>query len=337
MRPLRKISMPFSRPAPARLGAAVVLALALAVPATATAQSYPIKTIRIISPFSPGSPPDATARLIAQQLASRLGQSVTVENRPGAGSTIATRAGATAEPDGYTLLQVNASLAYASVLYPNPGYDPLKSFSPVAPLASWSLLLVVPAGMPADTIPDFIAHAKANPGGVNIGFPLGTPPHVLAEMLKSATGAPLNGVPYRQVSQLIADLVAGRVQALFSIAPGVVSLVKQGKLKALAYTGVARHPALPQVPTVIESGLPELALNPSDWVGIVAPAGTPPEAIKTLNAAINASLASPEVKTAFAKLGWETKIATPQEFATFLAAEAKKWPPLVKKAGLKPN
>lgn len=326
-----------SRIARARLGAAFILSLALIVPAAATAQPYPTKPIRIISPFSAGSPPDATVRLIAQQLTSRLGQSVTVENRPGAGTTIATRTGAAAKPDGYTLLQVNAALAYASRLYPNPGYDPLKSFTPIAPLASWSLLLVVPANVPVDTIQGFIAYAKANPDRVNIGFPLGTPPHVLAEMLKSVTGAPLNAVPYRQVPQLIADLVAGRVQALFSIAPGVVSLVKEGKLKALAYAGVVRYPALPQVPTVIESGLPQLALDPSDWVGIVAPSGTPSEIVETLNAAINASLASPEMKAALAKLGWEATIATPQEFATFLAAETKKWPPLVKKAGLKPN
>jgi tripartite-type tricarboxylate transporter receptor subunit TctC len=154
-------------------------------------------------------------------------------------------------------------------------------------------------------------------------------------MFKSVSGAPFNSVPYRQVSQLRADLLAGRIHAFFGAGAELVALVQQGKLKALAYSGVTRHPALPQIPTVIESGLPQLAL--SDWVGIVAPTGTPAESIKKLNAAISEAQASPEVQTTFAKLGWDAKIGSSQEFASFLAAEAQKWPPLVKAAGLKPD
>ncbi len=314
---------------------ALVLGIAVgAVPVGgAMAGTYPSKPIQIISPFSAGSAPDALARLVAQRMSERLGQNITVENRPGAGTTIATKAGAGAEPDGYTLLQVNAALAYSPVLYPNPGYDPLKSFAPVAPLASWSHVLAVSASVPAGSLSELIAYAKANPNQLNIGFPLGQPPQVLAELFKLRSGAPLNSVPYRQVSQLMADLLGGRVQLFFGAGSGLVSLIQQGKLKALAYTGVARYPALPQVPTVAEAGLPQLALNPSDWTGILAPAGTPGEAIATLSAAISASLGLPEVQAAIAQQGGEARIAQPQEFAAFLAGEVHKWPPLVRQRG----
>jgi tripartite-type tricarboxylate transporter receptor subunit TctC len=316
---------------------AAMIGLVLIMPAVgAAAQPYPNNPIRIISPFSAGSPPDALGRLVGQKLTERLGQNVTIENRPGAGTTIASRAGASAKPDGYTLLQVASTLAFASVLFPNPGYDPIKSFSPVAGFASWSLLLFVAPDVPASSVQDLIAHAKANPGQINIGAPLGSESHVLAETFKSVTGAPFNIIPYRQFSQLTADLMAGRIHALFNTSPALVSLARDGKLKALAYAGATRSPALPQVPTVTEIGLAQLA-SIQVWLGIVAPAGTPPEAIKTLNTAINQALASSEVQATFAKLGWDAKIATPQEFATFLASEVQKWPRLVKEAGLKPE
>jgi len=185
----------------------------------AAAQSFPTRPIKIISPFSAGSAPDAVARMVGQRLGDRLGQSVAIENRPGGGTTIATKAAAMVEPDGYTLLQANAALAYASVLYPNAGYDPLKSFAPVATLANWSHLLVVPAGVPVGTVSDYIAYARANPGQLNIGFPLGSPPQVLAETLKSSAAAPFNTIPYRQVSQLMADLLSGRIHGFF-LEPG---------------------------------------------------------------------------------------------------------------------
>jgi tripartite-type tricarboxylate transporter receptor subunit TctC len=320
----------------AKFGAGVIGSVLLMLAVGATAQLYPTKPVKIISPFSAGSPPDALGRLVGQKLTERLGQSVIIENRPGGGTTIASRAGASAEPDGYTLLQVASTLAFASVLYPNPGYDPIKSFAPVAGLASWSLLLFVSPDVPASSVQDLIAHAKANPGQVSIGVPLGSESHVLAETFKSVTDAPFNVIPYRQFSQLTADLMAGRIHALFNTSPALVSLVKEGRLKALAYTGATRSPALPQVPTVSEIGLPQLA-SIRVWLGIVAPAGTPPQTIKKLNAAINEALASSDVQATFAKLGWDPKITSPQEFATFLASEVEKWPLLVKEAGLRPD
>jgi tripartite-type tricarboxylate transporter receptor subunit TctC len=301
----------------------------------AAAQPYPAKPIKMISPFSAGAPPDVLGRLIGQKLSERFGYNITIDNRPGAGTTLATRAAAAADPDGYTLLQVNATLAYAPVLYPEPGYDPVKSFAPVATLATWSHFLFIAADVPANTVEELVAFAKLNPGKVNIGHPVGVPPQVLTEIFKTVSGAPFNSVPYRQAAQLRADLLAGRIQAYFSAGADLVAMVQQGKLKALAYTGVGRHPDLPQVPTVIEAGLPQLALNPSDWTGIVAPAGTPPAVIGALSAAINESLHVPEVRANIARQGGTVKLTSPSEFAAFVAAEAKKWPPLVTAARLK--
>src|SRR5215470_7626325 len=194
-----------------KLTLAAILAIASGLNTfdSGAAEAYPTRPIKIIAPFSAGSPPDVLGRLVGQRLAERLGQSIIIENRPGGGTTIATKAGATAEPDGYTLLYVNAALAYSTVLYPNPGYDPLKSFSPVAVPASWSFFLFVSPDVPAGTVQELIAYAKANPGQVNIGFTRGQVPQVVAEMFKTVSGAPFNGVPYRQLPQLTSDLLAG--------------------------------------------------------------------------------------------------------------------------------
>ena len=315
-------------------GAATVLAIVMAAN-DAAAQSYPTKPIKIISPFSAGSPPDAFGRLIAQQLSGNLGQSVIVENRPGAGTTIGTKAGAVADPDGYTLVQVNAALSYGPVLYPNPGYDPLKSFAPVASLATWTHVLVAHPSVEANTLQELIAYAKANPGKLNIGSPLGNPPHVLAEMLRMNTGADFNSVPYRQAPQLVTDLLGGRIQLYFAAGEPLISLIKEGKLKAYAFTGLRRDPGFPSVPTMAEAGLPQLTFTASDWTGLLAPAGTRADVVDKLSAAINESLKSAETKASLVKLGWEGKTGTPAEFAAFLASDAEKWPPIVRASGMK--
>lgn len=323
--------------AAARIAHAVLVALAFSAISIhdAAAQTYPAKPIKIISPFGAGGPPDTLARLVGQKLSERFGISATFENRPGAGTTLATRAAAGADPDGYTLLQVNATLAYASVLYPDPGYDPLKSFAPVATLATWSHFLFVAGDVPANSVEELIKFAKLNPGKVNIGHPVGVPPHVLTGIFKTVSGAPFNIVPYRQAGPLRADMLGGRIQANFSAGAELVELARQGKLKAIAYTGVERHPDLPKVPTVVEAGFPQLAFNPSDWTGIVAPAGTPAGVIGMLNAAINESLLTPEVRANITRQGGAVKLSSPTEFADFIAAEARKWPPLVTTAKLK--
>ena len=301
----------------------------------AAAETFPSRPIRIISPFSAGSPPDAFGRLVAQQMSGKLGQSVVVENRPGAGTTIGIKAGAMADPDGYTLVQVNAALTYGPVLYPSTGYDPVKSFTPVALLASWTHVLVAHPSVSANTLAELIAYAKANPGKLNIGSPLGNPPHVLAEMLRLETGADINDVPYRQTPQLITDLLAARVQLHFAAGEPLVSMIREGKMKAYASTGAARDPGLPDVPTMAEAGLPQMTMSPSDWTGFLAPAGTPHDLVAKLSAAADEAVNSPDVQAMLKKLGWQSRKATPQEFTAFVAADAGKWPHVVKAAGLK--
>ena len=319
------------------LGSAAALAagLGFAAAGSADADTYPTKPIKIISPFSAGSPPDAFGQLIAQQLSASLGQSVVIENRPGAGTTVGTKAGAIADPDGYTLVQVNAALTYAPVMYPNPGYDPVKSFAPVAVLATWTHVLTAHSSVAANNLQELIAYAKANPGKLNMGFPLGNPPHVLSEMLRMETGADFNSIPYRQTPQLVTDFLAGRVQVYFNAGEPMATMIREGKIKAYAVTGASRDAHLPSVPTMAEAGLPKMTVSPSDWTGLLAPAGTPPAVIQKLNVAINEAVKSVETQAALTKLGWGSKLVTPQEFAAFVSADAAKWQPIVKAAGLK--
>jgi tripartite-type tricarboxylate transporter receptor subunit TctC len=321
----------------ARLALAPALALVCGVVAVsgAAAQPYPTKAIKLLLPFGVGSPPDALGRLIGQCLSSRFNQGVAVENRPGAGSTIGTKAAASAAPDGYTLLQVNSAFAYAQELYPNAGYDPITSFTPVAALASWSLLLVVNAELPVRTVQELIDYAKAHPGKVSIGYTLGSPPQVLAEMFKKASGASFNTVSYRQRPQLDADLLGGRIHAFFGAGATLLALIEQNKLRALATTAPARDSALPQVPSIVEAGFPLLAYNPSDWIGIVAPAGTPSVVVNTLNVAIADCLKSPDVRANILRQGAEARVLSPAEFGAFIADEVRKWPPRVRETGLK--
>jgi tripartite-type tricarboxylate transporter receptor subunit TctC len=321
--------------APQLVSSMLVAVGTLAFVASVDAQTFPAKPIRIISPFSAGSPPDAFGRMIAQQLSVKLGQSVFVENRPGAGTTIGIRSAAIADHDGYTLVQVNAAMSYAPVLYPNCGFDPVKSFAPVAYLATWMHVLAAHPSVAANSLQELVAYAKANPGKLNVGSPLGNPPHVLTEMLRMETGADFNDVTYRQNPQLVTDLLAGRLQLYFSAGEPIASMIREGKVKAYAVTGASRDPSLPNVPTMAEAGLPKLTVSPSDWTGLLAPAGTPAAVVATLNAAINDVLASADTSAMLTKLGWEAKIGTPQAFATFVAADTAKWSPIVKAAGLK--
>ena len=301
----------------------------------ATAQVYPTRPIRLIAPFGAGSAPDGTARLLAQHLSDRLGQRVLVDNRPGAGTTIGTKAAANADPDGYTLLLANSTLSYTTVLYPNPGYDPLKSFAPVAGVAEWSHVLAVHTNIPVNTVQELIAYAKTHPGQLNFGFPLLNPPQILSETFKIVTATDINSIPYRGIAQLIPDSLSGRVQLNFLAYSTLLPLIQDGRVRPLAYAGATRSPYLPDVPTMIESGLPQMTFSPGDWTGILAPAGTPIEVISTLNAAINECLGLPDVQAGLTRLGWDAKIVSPSEFAAFLSAEAEKWPPLAKAAGLK--
>lgn len=277
------------------LGAAAIVLALTGEWAAAKAASFPNRTVRIISPFSAGSPPDVFGRLVAQRLSVVLRQNVFIENHPGAGTTLGTKIGALSEPDGYTLIQVNAALTYGQMLYPRATYDPVKSFAPVALLASWTHILVGHPSLAPDNLRDLIAYASARPDTLSIASPAGTPPHLLAHMLRVQTGAQLNDITYRQAPQLVGDLTAGRVQLYFSAGEPVVSMVRQGKLKAFASTGAAREAALPEVPTMAEAGFPNMTVDPSDWTGLLAPAGTPLSVIATVHGAVASALKNPQV------------------------------------------
>ena len=317
----------------------LVLAAAFGVNGTrsAAAQSYPTKVIKVVVPFTPGSPVDAAARIVVQHLQARLNQSVIIENRPGAGTTIGTKAVATAAPDGYTLLLIGAPLGYYSVLYPNFDFDPLKDLAPVATLVTWSHVMVVAPSVPAKTVQELVAYAKANPGKLIFGFGLGTTPHLLGETFRQATGTDITFIPYRGGEQARTDLLGGRVHINLAPVSSLLPLIEDGKARPLAFTGPARSPDLPEVPTMIESGLPQVGYNPDVWLGIFAPPGTPAAVIGKLNTEINESLKSAGMQATLAKLGFEPKVTTPQEFSAFLVAEMQKWPPLLRAAGLKPE
>jgi tripartite-type tricarboxylate transporter receptor subunit TctC len=297
------------------------------------ANDYPARPIRLIVPFIAGSPVDALARVVVQHVAPRLGQSFIIENQAGAGGTIGSRAVANAAPDGYSLLF--ALNGHVFGLYANPGYDPVASFAPVATIAQWSHVLVVRPGFAAGSVQELIAYAKARPGTVTFGFGINTPPQILGETLKIVTGADIRSIPYRGGAQAIADMLGDRIDMNFGATSTLLPLIREGKLRAIAFTGAKRSPELPEVATIAEAGLPELTFDPDAWAGILAPAGTPAATVARLNAAINESLTSAELQAGLAKLGYEPKRTSPQEFAAFLAAEMRKWPPIVRAAGLK--
>ena len=313
------------------LGAAM-LAIGICT-APAAAQTYPSKPIKVVVPYTPGSPVDVLARAVTQHAAARLGQSFVIDNRPGAGTTIGTKVAATAEPDGYTLLMGATSFVLSSSLYPNLDYDPLKSFTPVAMLAQSPQVLVIAPSVPAKTVQEFIAHAKANPGKLNFGFGLGTLPQILGESFKAETGTEIASIPYKGGAQAITDMLGGRIEMIFGTTATLLPLIQQGKVRALAVTTQTRAKDLPDVPTMIESGLPQLALIFS--AGLLAPAGTPAEIVARLNAEINEAMKTPELAASMRKLGFEPTIWSPHDYGAFLAEEVRRWPAIVKASGVK--
>jgi tripartite-type tricarboxylate transporter receptor subunit TctC len=310
-----------------------VAAIAAIVATAASAQTYPSQPIRMIVPFTAGSPNDVVARLLAQQLTTRLGQSVVIDNRPGAGTNAGTKAAASAEPNGYTLLFNSSSMVVSPAMYKNPGYDPEKNFVPVANAVFGHWVTVIEKSIPANTVPEFIAYAKKNPGKLAFGFGQGTAPQLVGEWLKAREGIDITSVPYKGGAQAIIDMIGGRIHLNIGTTATIVPHIKAGSVKAISVWGPARYPDLPDVPTMIESGYPGLALG--FWAGVWVPAGTPEAIVKRLNAAINDSLASPESKAALDKLGLEPVIQTPEEFGKFVREEIPRWAEIVKVSGVK--
>jgi tripartite-type tricarboxylate transporter receptor subunit TctC len=303
------------------------------VSAPAGAESYPEKTIRILVPNAPGGPTDVLARLVGQRLQAALGQNVVVENRAGAAGAIAARAVAGAEPDGYTLFFANTSvLIFVPVLSKGAGYD-VVNFAPVAKVAATHQLLVVRAAMPATSVQELVAYAKANPGRLNYSSAgVGNLLHFAGELLRSRAGIDIVHVPYKSGAESAAAAASGHVDFTFSNL-GILPLVQDGKLRTLAVTSPARMPELPAVPTLIESGYPDFVV--SSFFGLVAPAGTPAGIVDVLNAAINKDMASAQMRTALATLGSEPQSGSPPEFAAFIAAEQRKWAAIANAAGIR--
>ncbi|HLH94639.1 MAG TPA: tripartite tricarboxylate transporter substrate binding protein [Xanthobacteraceae bacterium] len=315
--------------------AAMVLILALAGLSSAGAQDrYPSRTVHIIVPTPAGGPIDVMARLVANEIAPKLGQSVIVDNRGGAGNTIGSAEAARATPDGYTLLYSSSSgLVIAPMLQKSAGYDPLKSFDPVAVVAATANILVVNPSVPAKSVAELIAYAKANPGKVNFSSGgIGTLPHLIGEYFKSHAGIDVIHVPYRGGGPSIQDVVAGHVQYTFEGISVLLPLIKTGQLRALAVTSAQRSPLLPDVPTMIESGFPDFAT--SAWTGLLAPAGTPPEVIAKLNGAVNAALQTADMKAALDRLAGDPLGGPPAELTKVIQSDIGKWQPIIQALNL---
>jgi tripartite-type tricarboxylate transporter receptor subunit TctC len=310
-----------------------VQAQAQAQPATG-AQAYPDRMIRIVVPFPPGGSTDLLARRLAERFQSSMGQTVIVENRPGAGGTVGSDTVARAAPDGYTLLiGVTGSHGVSVSLNPKLPYHPLRDFEPISSLVTAPLVIVVGPDSPARTLADYVAQAKAKPGEITHSSPgTGTSMHLTGEMFNLAAGTKLVHVPYRGSAGAINDLIGGQVQSMFSDLLVAMPFMQANRIRPLAVTSLQRHPMLPDVPTVAESGYPNFeALS---WQGLFAPAGTPKAVIDRLNAETRAALESPQIKDFFSKQGMDVRASTPAEFRAFIEREIPKWANIIKEAGV---
>lgn len=299
----------------------------------AAAQSYPTKPIRLIVGFAPGGPNDIVARIVGQKLAEGVGVPVTVDNRPGADSMIGTQLAARAAPDGYTISMISASAAIHPSVYTNIPFDLVKDFSPVALLGSSAFLVVVNPTLPAKSIRDLVALAKARPGELKFASSgTGGTLHLAGELFKSLAHVNMTHVPYKGGAPAAIDVVTGQVEVMFSPIAVVTAYVKSGKLRALAVTTAKRAPSFPDLPTVAEAGL--RGYEASGWYGIVAPARTPTAIVARLNQEIVKALAAPEVRQQFAAFDIEPGGGSPEQFANHIKSEIVKWANVVKEAKL---
>jgi tripartite-type tricarboxylate transporter receptor subunit TctC len=301
----------------------------------AFAQAYPTRPVHIIVGYPPGSGPDIAARLIGQWLSDRLGQPFVVENRPGAGSNIGTEAVVRAPADGHTLLLAASANASNATLYTNMSFNFIRDIVPVSGIYRAPFIMEVNPSVPANTVPEFIAYAKANPGKLNMASSgNGTLPHIAGELFKMMTGVDMVHVPYRGGAPALVDLLGGRVQVRFGVVTESIEYIKAGKLRALAVTTAARSEVLPDTPTVGEF-VP--GYEASAWTGIGAPRQTPAGIVGKLNKDINACLADPKMAKQFSDLGATVFAGSPADFGKFVADETEKWAKVVKFAGIKPD
>lgn len=301
----------------------------------AYSQSYPTKPIRLVVPFPAGESIDATARATAQHWSSALGQQIIVDNRGGAGGTIGSDMVAKAPADGYTLLWGNVGpLAIGPSLYSKLPYDVVKNFAPVSQATTLPFVMFISPTVPANTVSEFIAYAKARPKQLNFGSTgIGSGIHLITEMFKMQTGVDMVHVPYKGVAQAMPEIIAGRLQVAFNTIPAFLQHVKAGRLKALVITAPKRSSLLPQVPTGPEAGLPNLI--GSSWHAVVAPSGTPASAVTKLHQTLATALAIPELRELLISQGAEPVGSSPAEFSKFLRAELAMWKPIVEASGAK--
>jgi tripartite-type tricarboxylate transporter receptor subunit TctC len=298
------------------------------------AEAYPDRTIKLVVPFPAGGPTDVAARLVAQALSPRLGQNVIVENQAGAGGRIGAKVVATVAPDGYTLLLGGTNVnAISGAIYKNLGFEPIKSFAPVAMIYTDSLALAVSPRVPVDTCQELVRYAKDNPGKLKFGAPPGIYTHFAGEFFKIKTGTDIQFVPYKGGAPAVTDVLGGHIDMVFNNKSTVLPHFKEGKLKALAVTSQSRWPELPETPTLQEVGVSGF---PTEVIfGLLAPAGTPATIIRQLNSAVNDGLRSAEVRASLQAIGVEARIGTPEEFAEALGEQARQWKTVTEQIGVK--
>lgn len=300
------------------------------------AQSYPAKPVRFIVPYAPGGSSDVIARLLGQRLGEALGQTFVVDNRPGAGSMIGTDLAAKSIPDGYTVILSDMPHTINPSVYSKVPYDPVKDFSPITVVGTSAMFLFVNPSMPAQSIKDYIALARSQPGKITIGSGgNGTTTHLSAELLQSGAGIKLTHVPYKGAGPALADVIAGQIQSTFTSMATAAPHVKTGRLRVLAVTSTKRLRSLPDVPTFGESGVKGFVVE--HWWGIMAPAGVPNPVVAKLHGEIVKAVNSPDVRERFATLAVEPATNTPEQFRALLAADVKRWAKVVKDAGVKLN
>lgn len=299
----------------------------------ATNNPYPTKPVRMLVGFAPGGGSDTLGRLVGQKLSENLGQPIVIDNRPGAGGVIAMELTARAPADGYTLMVVSGSSVVSATLVTKVAFDINKAFAPISLLATQPYVLLVPQSLPVNNVKELVAYAKAKPGALNYGSSgHGSSAHLGMELFKQMAGVDMVHIPYKGIGPAIADLMSGRVQLLFGSAVSAGNAAKTGKVKALAVTSARRAKSLPDLPTIVESGVPNFDL--SGWYGVVAPAGTPQAIIAKLNQEIARVLASPEIQTRLSNDGSEATPTTPAQFGHIIANEIQRWQKLMQQTNL---
>ena len=317
------------------LGGMIAGALSAVAPSVAqTTGVYPNQSIRMVVPYPPGGPTDITARVVAAEMSKTLGQSVVIDNRPGASGMIGSEMVTKAASDGYTLL-ANASIHVINPsVYPDMRFDAIKDFAPITQLAQVPLVLVVPANSPIKSVKDLVEYAKANPGKVNFGSAgSASAQHLAGESFKIAAGIQMQHIPYKGSAPALTDLAGGQLQLMFDSMPSATPMINSGKLRAIAVTTATRAKARPDLPTIAESGFPGFDI--STWYAYWAPKGTPADIVEKLSAAAAQALKNPEVIAKYEAMGAEPVGSTPKQFAAYVESEAKKWNDIVKKSGAK--